>query len=119
MPRRSFLLRGATVVALVAWVVAALTAALVAAGGVLGATGATDYRVPGPGIVSFTPTWSVDGSAALTPAGERGDPSEGTTSFRFMRGEHDAEVQPVDVALRGEVVLGARRGWSGLMFSVF
>jgi hypothetical protein len=117
----------ATVVALVAWLLTGFSAVLVAAGGVGGATGLTDYRVPGPGIVSFTPTWSASAAVALTSDGVRGDPTQGTTSFRFLRSgeadgrirEYDAEVQPVGVLMSGEVVLGAEPGWSGLMFSVF
>ncbi len=105
---RHWFLRLATVVALVAWVLSAVSAALVAAGGIAGATGLGDYRVPG-GVVSFSPTWSVAGGLTLTTNGEFGDPREGTTSFLFVRGqergglvrEYPAEVQPVDVRLAG------------------
>lgn len=130
MTRTRFLTVG-SVVALLAWVGAALATLLVAAAGVSGAAGWTDYRVPG---TSPTFTWSVQSMADIVRAdpedvlaGKEPDQAAGETAFTFYRAtqgedgvvrEEPTRVQPESVNLEGTVSMTHEAGWDSLLVAI-
>ena len=124
----------ASVVALVAWVGAALSAVLVAALGVVGLSGWGDYHyrvdVPLPGIslhAGYQPSWGVTGGEEVCRTVDVNRPSADCLGFVLQRADQQQSgpvleqgpVRPVRAVLGGRMLLDAAPGWNSLVASLY